>query len=202
MTPLQQAEVGLIQQFYVGAPFLMIATDIAGPSENERENQYSLIAMDCFTKWPEDYAIPNRRPSTATDVLMTNSCCFGAPRQLDNDQGQNFEYRLLQGVFQRLGTSKTGTTLLHPQSHGMVERCVNTVEENLRTVVSMHQKSYRASTHETAGMTPAAIVFGRELRLLCDRLFGVPPVRSSLRPITWWTSWIGCMISVRIHANI
>lgn len=35
--------------------------------------------------------------------------------------------------------------------------------------------AYRVSTHETTGITPANLVFARELRLQCDLLFGVPP---------------------------
>jgi hypothetical protein len=63
---------------------------------------------------------------------------------------------------------------------------VKTVEEHLRKVVYTHQRdwderlpifllAYRASTHETTGMMPANLVFGRELRLPCDLLFGAPP---------------------------
>jgi hypothetical protein len=32
--------------------------------------------------------------------------------------------------------------------------------------------TYRASTHEATGPTPASIVFRRDLHLLCDLLFG------------------------------
>jgi hypothetical protein len=67
----------------------------------------------------------------------------------------------------------------------MVEWCIITVEERLRKVVATHQRdwgpgilifllAYRASTHDTAGLTPASLVFGRELRLHCDLLFGAP----------------------------
>jgi hypothetical protein len=42
--------------------------------------------------------------------------------------------------------------------------------------------AYRASTHNTTGLTPASLVFGRELRLPCDLLFGVPPDKE--RPTT------------------
>jgi hypothetical protein len=53
-------------------------------------------------------------------------------------------------------------------------------------VVSTHQRdwderlpifllAYRASTHDTTGMTPANMVFGTEHRLPCDLLFGAPP---------------------------
>jgi hypothetical protein len=92
----------------------------------------------------------------------------------------------MQEVLKRLGVGKTRTTPLHPQSDGMVEIYVKTIEEHLRKVVSTHQRdwderlpifllAYRASTHDTTGITPANMVFGRELRLPCDLLFGAPP---------------------------
>jgi hypothetical protein len=56
----------------------------------------------------------------------------------------------------------------------------------LGKVVASHQRdwdgrlhlfllAYRASTHDTTGLTPASLVFGRELQLPCDLLFGTPP---------------------------
>jgi hypothetical protein len=35
--------------------------------------------------------------------------------------------------------------------------------------------AYRASTHDTMGLTPAIFVFGRELCMPCNMLFTVPP---------------------------
>jgi hypothetical protein len=75
----------------------------------------------------------------------------------------------------------------------MVERYIKTVEEHLQKVVASHQRdwderlhlflpAYGASTHETTGLTPASLVFGRELRLPCDLLFGAPPDKE--RPTT------------------
>jgi hypothetical protein len=66
----------------------------------------------------------------------------------------------------------------------MVKRYVKMVE-HLRKVVSTPQRvwderllifplAYRALTHETTGITPAKMVFGRRLRLPCDLLFGAP----------------------------
>jgi hypothetical protein len=143
--------------------------------------------MDYFTKWPEVYAIPNHEASTVAEALVTNFFCrFGILRELHSDQGPNFEPCLLQEVLQCLGVSKTRTTPLHPQSDGMVERYIKTVEEHLRKVIASHQRdwderlpffflAYRASTHDKTGLTPASLVFGRELRLPYDLLFGAPP---------------------------
>jgi transposase InsO family protein len=142
--------------------------------------------MDYFTKWPEAYAIPHQEASTVVEALVTNFFCrFGIPKELHSDQGRNFESRLLQEVLQRLGVSKTRTMPLHPQSDGMVERYMKTVE-HLRKVAASHQRdwderlplfllAYRASTHNTMGSTPASLVFGRELQLPCDLLFRAPP---------------------------
>jgi transposase InsO family protein len=143
--------------------------------------------MDYFTKWPEVNAIPNQEASTVAEALVSNFFCrFGIPRELHTDEGRKFESHLLQEVLKRLGMSITCTTSLHPQSDDMVERYIKTIEEHLRKVVTSHQKdwddglplfplAYRASTHDTTGLTPASLVFGRELRLSFDLLFGVPP---------------------------
>jgi hypothetical protein len=174
----------------IGAPFERIAIDIAGPfPESDRGNRYLLIAMDYFTKWPEVYAIPNQEASTVADALVNNfTCHFGLLMELHSDQGWNFESRLMQEVLGRLGVSKTRTTPLHLQSDGMVERYVKTVEEHLRKVVCTQQRdwderlpifllAYRASTHETTGVTLASMVFGREIHVPCDLIFRAPPDR-------------------------
>ena len=139
-----------------------------------------------FTKWPELYAILNQEASTVADVLVSNFCRFGVPMKLHSDQGQNIESRIVWEVLERLGVRKTRTTPLHPQLDGMVEGYMKTVEEHLRKVLSSHQRdwderltlfllAHRASTHETTGVMPKNMVFGRELRLPCDLMFGAPP---------------------------
>jgi hypothetical protein len=85
---------------------------------------------------------------------------------------------------QRLGMSKSPYTPLHSQSDGMFERYIKTAEELLLKVVSSQQRdwharflcplAYRAFTHDTTCLTPASLVFGIDLRLPCDLLFGEP----------------------------
>jgi hypothetical protein len=91
----------------------------------------------------------------------------------------------MQEVVHRLGMRKTRTTPLHLQSDCVVERYMKTVEDHLRKVFASNQRNwyaklpifllaYSVSTHDATGLTPASLVFGRELQLSCDLLFGAP----------------------------
>jgi hypothetical protein len=77
-------------------------------------------------------------------------------------------------ALQRLGIYKKPTKPLHPQSDGTLERYIKLVEEHLQKVVASHQRdwdtrlstfllAYWASTHDTTGLTPANLVFAREI---------------------------------------
>jgi len=89
--------------------------------------------------------------------------------ELHSDQGRNIVSRLMQEVLERPCVNKTRTTPLHPQSDVVVKRYVKKIEEHLRKVVSFYQRAwdekppifplaYRASKHETTGVTPAKML--------------------------------------------
>jgi hypothetical protein len=84
-----------------------------------------------------------------------------------------------------LGIEKTRTTVMHPQSDGMVERYNRTIGHMLASFVAKHQRNwdeyipmllmaYRSSTHETTGVSPCKMMFGREINLPIDLLLGKP----------------------------
>jgi hypothetical protein len=138
-------------------------------------------------EWPEAYGVPNQEASTTAEALVKNFCSFRVLRQLHSDQGRNFESHLMQEVLERLGVSKTCSTPLHPQLDGMMKQYVKMVEEHLQKVVVSHQRNwdtrlpifllvYRAFTHDTMGLTPANLVFSRELRLPCNLLLCAPTI--------------------------
>ncbi|KAJ8346723.1 hypothetical protein SKAU_G00281240 [Synaphobranchus kaupii] len=111
---------------------------------------------------------------------------FGSPAELHSDQGCNFESQVLAEVCKRLGVTKTRTTPLHPQSDGLVERFNRTLATQLAILASQHQRdwdrhlplvlwAYRSAVQESSQLTPAALMFGRELRTPVDLVFGAPP---------------------------
>jgi hypothetical protein len=157
-----------MHKYNVRAPFKRIAIDVAGPfPRSDQGNHYLLITMDYFTKWPEVYAIPNQEALRVAEVLVANFFCrFGIPQELHSDQGCNFKSQLVQKVLQCLGVSKTCTTPLHPQSDGMVQRYIKTIEKHLRKVTTSHQRYWdeglplsprlQGIIHDTTGLTPAS----------------------------------------------
>ncbi|GFU03801.1 retrovirus-related Pol polyprotein from transposon 412 [Trichonephila clavipes] len=100
--------------------------------------------------------------------------------------GKKFRLCGIEGVCELLGIDKTKTTPLHPQSDGMVERFNRTILNNLSLMVSKNQQDWdqkvhslsasvpQRAVHETTGYSPSQMLFGRDLRLPCDLLFGRP----------------------------
>ncbi|GFT49814.1 retrovirus-related Pol polyprotein from transposon 412 [Trichonephila clavipes] len=179
---------GKLHRYNVGAPFERIAFDILGPLPRTASgNKYLLVVMDYFTKWPEVYPIPDQEAPTVAEAVVQHWISrYGVPLQLHSDQGRNFVSAVLKGVCELLGIDKTQTTPLHPQSDGMVERFNRTILNNLSLMVSKSQQdwdqkvplfllAYRSAVHETTGYSPSQMLFGRDLRLPCDLLFGRPP---------------------------
>ncbi len=169
-----------------------IGVDILGPFPiTEAGNRFVLVTMDYFTKWPEAYAVPDQSASTTVQRLVDKIFArFEVPDELHSVQRRNFESRLFSEVCQRLGVKKTRTTPLHPQSDGLVERFNRTLATQLAILTSQHQRdwdqhlplvlwAYRTAVQESSQCTPAALMFGRELRK------NFPPAISPHRNC-WW----------------
>ena len=80
---------------------------------------------------------------------------------------------------QCIGIEKTRTTVMYPQYGGMVERYNRALENMLASFVAKHQRNwdeyilmllmaYRSSTHDTTGVSPCKMMFGREINLPID----------------------------------
>ena len=76
--------------------------------------------------------------SEAKKFLENYRSTFGAY----SDQGSNFKSQVFGEVAKLLGLRKTWTTLLHPQSNGMVERFNKTKNQFLSKVVHIDQQNW------------------------------------------------------------
>ena len=103
-------------------------------------------------------------------------CRYGVMRIIHSDQGRQFESRLFTEVCKILGIRKTRTTAWRPKANGQVERfnrtlgamlCIYSQEEtkywdkHLPFITS----AYRATEHNSTGLTPNLMIFGREVRM-------------------------------------
>lgn len=178
----------LLQQFPAGCPMERVGIDVLGPfPQTEKGNRYVLAAMDYFTKWPEAYALPDQEAETVVDALVEGLFSrFGVPEVIHTDQGRNFESRLFATMCEKLGSHKTRTTPLHPQSDGLVERFNRTLAQQLAMVTAKHQRdwdnhlpfvlmAYRSATQDSTNCSPALLMLGREIRTPAEMMMGRPP---------------------------
>eukprot|EP00731_Ephydatia_muelleri_P025294 Em0017g377a len=137
-------------------------------------------------KWTEAFAIPDMETVTVARVFVNEFVSrFGAPTHLHTDQGRSFESSLIKELCQLMGIVKTRTTPYHPQSDGMIERFNRTLLSMLRMAAVDDESNwdlklpclmlaYRTSVHEATKHTPFSLMFGREVQLPIDVMFGLP----------------------------
>uniref|UniRef100_A0A3Q1EU28 Gypsy retrotransposon integrase-like protein 1 n=1 Tax=Acanthochromis polyacanthus TaxID=80966 RepID=A0A3Q1EU28_9TELE len=184
-----------LQQFPVGCPMERVGIDILGPFPlTERGNRYVLTTMDYFTKWPEAYSLPDQEAETVVDALVAGMFSrFGVPEVIHTDQDRNFESRVFKTMCEKLGSHKTRTTPLHPQSDGLVERFNCTLAQQLAIVTAKHQRdwdthiplvlmAYRSAAQDSTSCSPALLMLGREIRTPAEMMVGKPPDTPSAPP--------------------
>ena len=176
-----------------GAPIDRISADILGPLPvTPAGNKYILTVTDHFTNWSEAFSIPDQTAITVARTIFNEIISrFGCPATLLSDQGTNFESQILQEMCQLLHIKKTRTSPRHPQGNGKTERFNLTLlsmikcyikddstqwDQNLNFITA----AYRASVHETTGMTPNLLMLGRENRMPLDVMFGEGGPKSTL----------------------
>jgi len=183
---------GKLQNISVGAPMDLITIDIlSGLPVASDGSKYLLVAVDAFTKWIEDYPLPDQESHTCMTALYNGFFSrFSLPRQLHSDQGRNFESSLVQELCGIAGVCKTRTTPFHPRSDGLTERANRTVLQMLRATTSQHPQewpskipavlaAYRMTEHSSTHVFPNRAMLGREV-LLPATLIAAPP--TEIRP--------------------
>jgi len=116
-----------------------VGVDILGSFPiTDSGNRYGIIDTDY--KWPEAYAVPDQTAATIAQRLVEEMFArFRVPAELHSDQGRNFESEVFGEVCRQQGVSKTRTTPLHTQSHGLVECFNRTLVTQLAILTSRQQ---------------------------------------------------------------
>ena len=181
-----------LQSVTAGYPGQLVAMDLVGPLPvSDRRNRYILVCVDYFTRWPEAYALPDMTASTVAKTFVDGWISrFGVPDRIHSDQGPQFESTLFAELCTLLDARKSRTTPYHPAGDGLVERMNRTLITTLRSYANDHPTSwdeylqpallsYRTAVQKSTDFTPARLMFGRELRLPPDIVYGLPPACQS-----------------------
>lgn len=177
-----RAPLGSLQ---AGAPMDCLATDILGPlPRTPRGNRYILVVTDHFSKWVEIFPIPSQTAETCARVILNEVVArLGTPLTIHSDQGRNYESQVFKELCAMLEIRKTRCSPKNPKGNGVVERFNKTLIRMIKAYLCGEQEdwdlnlgclaaAYRASQHESTGMTPNLLMLGREARLPAELVFG------------------------------
>jgi len=177
----------------VGEPWFRVSIDITGPHpRSSKSNQYILTLVDHFSKWAEAIPLRNHTAPTVARALMTHVFSrFAAPRQLLSDRGTEFESELFAELIKWMEIDKLRITAYHHSCNGTVERFHRTLNSMLGKAVKESQRdwdeklpldlaAYRATPHESTGMSPNKLFLGHEVRMPIDVVMGLPPEEGNM----------------------
>ena len=136
-----------------------------------------LVFIDSVSRWVE--AVPCHSDPTAEqalDAFMTQVVArHGAPRVLRSDLGSNLSAKINDAILERTGVDLRPSTAEHHESMGLVERFNSVVTNYTRATDEGGRHwadhlpflifSYNATPHRVTQLSPAAVLYGRELRL-------------------------------------
>lgn len=175
-----------LQLYVCGAPLDRLPIDFLPFPVSIRGNKCIMVITDQFTKWVEAFAVPDQSSETTARKLVEEFIArFGAPLEIHMDQGSNFQSEMFKTVCKLLGVTQTRTTPYHPASNGQVERFNRTVLKMIRCHVDKVQATwddqlplilaaYRSTQHQSTGISPNAMMLGREVQQVTDLSYRDP----------------------------
>ena len=155
--------------------FEKIQIDLVGPMPiTESGNQYMLTWQDCLSKYSGAIPLAKIDSSHIAIALVENLICiFGCPEAIQTDQGSQFISNIMDNIAKIFKIRQFRSSAYHPQSLGSLERSHHTFVEYLRNYSERSNWdqwlphaifSFNTSIHESTGMTPHEVVFGRKVR--------------------------------------
>ena len=169
------------------APMDLVCIDylMLEPSKGGVEN--ILVITDHFTRYAQAIPTRNQTARTTAKALFDNFFVhYGFPARLHSDKAQNFESKVIRQLCKISGIKKTRTTPYHPMGNGQVERFNQTLLQMLGTLENSKKSdwksyvpplvhAYNATRHDTTGVSPFFLMFGRQPRLAIDAFLGIKP---------------------------
>uniref|UniRef100_A0A669CEB2 Gypsy retrotransposon integrase-like protein 1 n=1 Tax=Oreochromis niloticus TaxID=8128 RepID=A0A669CEB2_ORENI len=180
--PSQRKPAGFMVPISPQRPWEYAGVDFVGPLPRTASgNSYILVFVDYFSKWIEVCAVRDATAQVAASKFISEVFArHGAPRYLISDRGSPFVSELFESVLSTLGSTHRLTTAYHPQTNA-TERVNRTLKTAIRAYVGDKHASWdkfmsqicfalRSAPHESTGLSPAMMLYGRELETPLDLL--------------------------------
>jgi len=159
--------------------------DLSGPHVRSKTGKcFILVCVDSFSRFAETCAIPDKKATMVAEALVTQVfTCHGTPKSLMSDLGREFQNSIMEDVCRLLEVEHLRTTAYKPSTNGTVERLNRTLNAMLGKVIADHQQdwcqhlpyimsAYNSSRHVGTHYSPNFLVYGREIRMPLDILYG------------------------------
>ncbi|MBW0499066.1 hypothetical protein O181_038781 [Austropuccinia psidii MF-1] len=188
------------------------------PPKGDKSYNACLVIVDRYSKTP--IFLPCHKDDTAmdTDILIWNRVIShtGLFKNILSDRDPKFTSTLWTNLHKLLGTKLSFSTIYHPQTDGLAERMIQTLEDMDRgfcayglelkysdgfthdwcTLIPALELAYKTSIHASNGKTPAMLEKGWNPKLPVDTLkkylVDIHPFASSFKLF---------LDKVRHHAN-
>lgn len=151
-------------------PWRELGMDITGPFGNE----YILVIIDYYTRFPLVAVLRSITSKSIISQLNKWFSVFGYPSSIRTDNAQNFVSQEFEIYLKQHGIKHARATPYFPRSNGLVEnfnksikKCVQTAtaeNKNWRNELETFLLHFRATDHCTTGVSPAKLMFNRELK--------------------------------------
>ena len=141
-----------------------------------------LVITDHFTRYAQAIPTRNQTADYSTDNFIVH---YGIPQRIHSDQGANVESKIVKELCTLTGMKKSRTTNYHPMGNGMCERFNHTLlgmlgttcmeqrqQSNWKAYVAPMVHAYNCTRHESTGVSPYFLMFGRHPILPIDLVFG------------------------------
>ena len=160
-----------VRTTFPNAPWEDLAIDLMGPLPN---GQNLLVVVDYYSRF---FEVAIMKSTTSFKVIMELERMFsvhGIPLTIKTDNGTQFVSDEFQAFLKQNMIIHRTTTPLWPQANGEVERQNRTLLKTLKIAQSEGKDmkrelyrfllAYRSTPHQTTGVSPSELLFGRTIR--------------------------------------
>ena len=150
-------------------------------------NRIFLVIINAHTKWLKVHVTQSSTLPVTIQKLQQRFATLGLPENVVSDNGSAFTSHEFQEFMKQNGITPVKTSPYHSSSNGLAERAMQTFKTDIKRMsvdsienkVSCFLLKYRVTPHTTMRVSPAELMFGRQLRTTLDLLH--PSIKHNIR---------------------